>query len=442
MSSCNNNCEAVAGLHEAAANLIQYRNQINKWVNGGIGETVDIGGVDTPTLLNLAMSIKQLVGVWPDNITIKIDPNTKKIYAPLKINGGVHVDASGLYIDSSDFLQLGGGLAKDANGNIYVDFDEMPTTKFDNILETFRKGLRLQKWLTANTNFYVDKNHAAASDELDEGRGLTPAKPFKNIQPCADYVCNNFNLGPYIATIHVAPGTYAPLNLGEFTRTTGYIHIIGDDASQKPIIKQTERAMAVGCSGGNWRMTKMKIAWEHDFTGVTGPSGLYSGAFQAANSGIISISGCAIELIQTGINSSGRNRSCFGFLASGTGVINLDPGEWGSSISFNFSDPTHFRRHALAAEGGTININATNSEGVTTDIACSGSFTEFAYASSKGSIERSVAFENKLFFSGSCTGKRYSCVTGGTINTGNAGAEYFPGDTAGTVDAATYSWYK
>ncbi len=98
MSGCDNNCDAVAGLHEAAANLIQYSKLIESWLNGKIDETVDIGGVPTPTLLHLIDSIRQFVGVWPDGETIRLCPD-KKIFVPLKDGGGIIVDEDGLHLD-------------------------------------------------------------------------------------------------------------------------------------------------------------------------------------------------------------------------------------------------------------------------------------------------------------------------------------------------------
>ncbi|MFA5386811.1 MAG: hypothetical protein WC322_00230 [Candidatus Paceibacterota bacterium] len=78
----------------------------------------------------------------------------------------------------------------------------------------------------------------------------------------------------------------------------------------------------------------------------------------------------------------------------------------------------------------------------------------FVYISQKtivltGTPAFSVAFARAEFvgavylysntFSGSATGKRYQCVGGGGIRVLGAGANYIPGDVAGTTD--TTSWY-
>lgn len=228
-NGCNNNCEAVAGLQEKAANLGAYSDLINAWLNGPASGTVDIAGVNTPTLLKLVTDFRTKINQMPQSI--------------LQQSGGIAIDENGkLYINFAtmpDSILYGllqkivledGGLAFNDSGKMYVDFDSMPTNKFDSILETFRKGLRLPKWLIANKNFYVDKNHVNASNELDEGRGESANKPFKNIQACVNYIAENYNLASYNATILIANGDYTEqgrINLPAYTTNTGRIYIKG-----------------------------------------------------------------------------------------------------------------------------------------------------------------------------------------------------------------------
>jgi hypothetical protein len=42
-------------------------------------------------------------------------------------------------------------------------------------------------------------------------------------------------------------------------------------------------------------------------------------------------------------------------------------------------------------------------------------------------------------YSGACTGKRYDASVGGAINTFGSGANYFPGDVAGTATGGVYA---
>ena len=134
----------------------------------------------------------------------------------VKTGGGLAVDTETgkLYVDFSlvpddqmqaivlAMVQTGGGLAVDKTGKLYVDFASMPTDKFEAML----KSIRVPIWLTKNKNFYV--NGASGSDTLDAGRGESTGKPFKTIQACVDYVCENYNIGPYNMVINVSAGTY------------------------------------------------------------------------------------------------------------------------------------------------------------------------------------------------------------------------------------------
>lgn len=465
MSDCNNNCEAVAGLHEAAANLIQYRNQINKWLNGGQGETVNIAGVNTPTLLNLAMSIKQLVGVWPDDITIKINPTTKKIYVPLKTNGGIHVGSSGLYIDSSDFLQLGGGLAKDANGNIYVDFGQMPTDKFEKLL----KALRLPIWLTANMNFFVDNTHANASDTLDDGRGLSASKPFNSIQACVNYITDNYNLSTYNIYIYVKAGTTytgPALILPEFQTNTGAIYIHSwtgtgtNQSSNRFKIHRTTPAEgslvkngAVCAIGGIWYVNGADADCNiSQFTNnYRNAAGIVSG-----NGASLTLGNCAARCRFTDADTINGFPSFaltgYGALVQQNSTLTYSPGVGPHEIEFkkNSAISRNVYFYPLYSMGN-MNIYGSNYENRDANMEIdAAAFEACATVTTKGSIIVSTSgtivgqqhMNIKMKDGVEASGKRYSCTTGGNIYVNGLGPNFFPGSTAGTVDADTYSWYK
>ena len=57
------------------------------------------------------------------------------------------------------------GITINGAGEIAVDFSQMPTDKFEDLL----KSIRVPIWLTANKSFYV--NGETGSDTLDDGRG-------------------------------------------------------------------------------------------------------------------------------------------------------------------------------------------------------------------------------------------------------------------------------
>lgn len=468
MSNCDSNCEAVAGLNEAAANLIQYRDLINTWLNGGQNQTVNIGGTNIKTLLGLAMDIKQLVGVWPDNVTIKIDSTTKKIYVPLKTNGGIRTGTQGLYVDSSDFLQLGGGLAKDTTtGQIYVDFEQMPTAKFDAILEKFRKGLRLPKWLTSNLSIFVDDSSTAASDSLDDGRGLSASKPFKTLQAAVNYVTENYNLSTHNVTIYVRTNTTysGQLTLPDYQTISGFISIQPWSGSGTTIattgrykIKRTQAATSSGstsagllCSGGLWNLYNADI--DTDISTFTKSARAQSGIFQ--NNGRLSLYGVYVRTNLT--DKAAIDALTFSESLSGVGLniqggsLFISPGDIFSVIEAEVATgitKTYVHTPISVSGNGVITIYGSNQTGKNENLFLKNrSMQAAAIASNGGKIIGAATgteidiMKVKMYSGYTATGRRYRCTGGGSMNI-NQGADYFPGALDGTVDAESYSWYK
>lgn len=435
---CDNNCEAIAGLHESAANLIQYEKLIDKWLNGKADETVTIAGKPTPTLLNLAMSIKQLVGVWPDNITIKICAD-KKIYVPLKENGGIHTSNQGLYIDLADFLQAGGGLGIDNQGRWFVDFDQMPTTKFDAILEKFRKGLRLPKWLTANTIFYVDKNHVNASNTLDEGRGLSANLPFETIQACVNYVVNNYNVGNYNLTIQIAAGEYSEnVTLTDFSRNSGLIFL----AANGEVKIVSTNGTTLNVSGGKWRLRGLKC--KRNIQDNANPAIFSYPNLLVMSGGDLYVDGCGFEMDATGKDLTAQKLVPRMFYLDGNAHLEFGPG-----VNREANTLVYKNIHTVmwGFEGSRITTQASsliNTEGMS--IICEGSVTNAFIDMRGGAFSAGAGGGTKMNFTvangKTCTGKRYYADAGGKIDTNSGGPDFFPGSIAGSVNASTYSWYK
>lgn len=403
MSNCEQNCESVANLNDYAANLIEYSKRIDKWVNGGQTEFVDVGGVQTPTLRNLAMMIKALMGVHPDNKTIFINQD-KEIYVKL-----------------SALIQNGGGLNIDSDGKIYVDFTNMPTDKYEAVL----RSIRVPIWLSANTDFYVNNSHPNASDTLDDGRGMTPSKPFLTPQAACDFICDNYNLTTFNATVHIANGTYGSLNLKAFSRTNGKIILYGQSQSGV-IIKQLNigssiEAFTIYALGGVYNLTNMTI----DISDETKTGSNFIGY------GVCSVNGSVINLQNVNVairQTKTVSNTITGIFSSREGSINLNGGiniTGNSSISQN-------NLIAINVLSGELIINA--------NVNVSGNFSDVVICRERGLITRSVTVMPT--FTGSATGTRFRVFTGGGIFTYGGGENYFPGSLPGTVDSSTYSVYN
>ncbi len=328
-----------------------------------------------------------------------------------------------------DMMQQGGGLNVDSKGKLYVDFASMPTERFESML----KSIRVPVWLTGNKSFYV--NATTGSDTLDEKRGESAGKPFKTIQACVNYVCDNFNISRYVCTINVAPGTYSYFNVADFSRTTGYITITGE-SSATTVIEATNRNVGA-FSAGVWRLKKIKFRLL--VTDVPVGSGWVEGnALSASGTSVLNLD----EDVETEVvvNSSVSVVSTGAFRAislSNSAVITIykakmtafdsTPGQIVKSkiVGLTGYDSSVCRIFGVSAGAVSLEINGD----FNTSITANGAYI------SRNTVELPVVV-------GTSQGKRYLAVNGGRIMTQNGGPDYFPGATAGTVETSTYSWYK
>lgn len=205
---------------------------------------------------------------YVDSLSKRIDAiSTPKIAA----NGGLAVGSNGeLSVKSSDLIKANGGLAIDNNGDIYVDFTKLPASEIEKVMKT----LKVPVWVEAGKyrNWYVDKNHANASDEIDEGRGQSKDKPFKTISACAKYVCDNYNVNAYSVAININEGEYLEsLSLGSYSVTTGRISFIPYPDAEVTIKRVASAGYTVAVQQGSYQFRNITLITELD-ANVTAPS--------------------------------------------------------------------------------------------------------------------------------------------------------------------------
>ena len=104
------------------------------------------------------------------NGKLTADPTNATAAQKKAINQALADADSGLVVDNS-------------TGKLKVDFSNMPTDKFEELL----RGLKMQVPLDQNITHIVATADANAGDTIIDGRG-TEAKPWKTIQACVDYV--------------------------------------------------------------------------------------------------------------------------------------------------------------------------------------------------------------------------------------------------------------
>lgn len=412
-SNCTDSCEQIDGLFEAASNLVQYRDIIEEWLHGKQNETVQIGGEQVKTLLGLIADIKQLIGVLPDGRTIILDDKRKVLSVLLAEGGGIKVKAEGgLYVDVNDILVLGGGLAKDEDGKIYVDFSQMPTDKFEALL----KSIRVPIWLTANKNFYV--NGTTGSDTLDEDRGESEGKPFRTLQACVDFICDNYNLSKYNVTIrskNIKNDTI--LKLKSYNATSGIIEIRGiDDESRISSLRLSSSAI--------YNIVNLSIDGNYATHSIC--------YLVYVGSGVVNLYNVKLDIRER--HSSGKYKD-IGIEVYDNGVVNIpssDNDETGIRIDVSQNNSPNFLLNAR--DGGKIGVSADIS--IYGDCNIASSFANSSRLGLISFVKSAKAYPGRspvVTSYGTVYGKRYNATLNGIISTGRKGAEFFPGTEPGTT---------
>lgn len=335
--------------------------------------------------------------------------------------------------------QLGGvkitgddGITINEAGEIAVDFSQMPTDKFEDLL----KSIRVPIWLTANKSFYV--NGETGSDTLDDGRGETSSKPFKTIQACVKYVTENYNIVSYTVTINVAQGTYNELLvLSDYSRTTGRILIKAQEGQTVKLTNQSNFTNCVRCLAGLWYLQDIECDLTLTNENVSAGAYFVCPIIASGNSATIYVVSC--DLI---VNLTVEPQSWIGIVCSTAGAtVYIDKQSVHSLLNgANYSGKFLFDFYSTSS--GTIALMAGSSS-EPNSITLSGDFYCVAYAGD--ATIRLTTGTNSVpmqFIDNGVTGIRYNASNGGRIITQGAGPEYFPGTIAGTVSSSTYSFYS
>ena len=352
------------------------------------------------------------------------------VLAMVQDGGGLAVDQTGkLYVDFAlvpdeqmraivlAMVQEGGGLAVDQTGKLYVDFASMPTDKFEAML----KSIRVPIWLTKSLTVYVAPT---GSDTLDDGRGLTPDKPFASIQAAVNYVSTTYNLYKYNATISVAPGNYGRdhILLPSYTTSTGKLIIKGSGAARTDVI----------C--GRFVLTYASAYEIHNLT-------VYQKDVTAGAVGSIDVSAGQIDIFNVQINFSGIGQGMgqlWGIFVHDSGVVRV----WSTASQ---DTPNGLVLNVAGASPyGIIMCNNGGAFNFAADVTVTGggSWQDAAVRAQSVSIIASTlsALPNPgrrptVIIDGVFTGKRYAVALNGIVGVAGAGPDFWPGDTEGNVSS-------
>lgn len=246
--------------------------------------------------------------------------------------------------------------------------------------------------LSANRTYYV------RTDGSDSNTGLVDSAggAFLTIQKAIDTVAA-LDLSTFDVTIQVGAGTYTATNALKTLIGAGEVTILGDATTPGNVIISTTSADCFSASNiaGRWKLNGLKL------TTTTG--GLS-----------INVQGPTVSLdflnIEFGAAPGGHISAAFGAYIA---------------IQGNYSITGNAPRHISATNLAVVAARASLTCTLTGTPAFS---VVFANAARLGNIEANI-----ITYAGSATGTRYAVIGNAAINTGGGGANFFPGNAAGST---------
>ena len=382
-----------------------------------IVEVIKKAGLDPDgdDLTQLWQAIRQI-------ISTKAPIATKKKPGLVQIGGGLAITPEGLLsvliasTSQAGLVKPRYGLKIGKDGSLDVDFGDMPTDKFEELL----KSIRVPIWLTKSLTVYVA---TTGSDTLDDGRGLTPDKPFASIQAAVNYVSTTYNLYKYNATISVAPGNYGRehILLPSYTTSTGKLIIKGSGAARTDVV----------C--GRFVSSYASIYEIYNLT-------IFQKDVTSGTVGSVEASAGQIDLYNVQVNFAGIQQGTgqlWGIFVYGSGVVRV----W-STASADIPNGLFFNC-AGADPYGLIIASGSRFE-FAADITVTGDAAWKScavLAQQAGVVSRSLSAaanpgrRPNVNTEGTITGRRYTANLNGLVNVAGAGPDFWPGNTEGNVSS-------
>lgn len=249
-----------------------------------------------------------------------------------------------------------------------------------------------------------------AATGSDSNSGTDPSHPFLTVQAALNAIYRNYDFNGNNCTISVANGAYNASGASGLASMVGVpvglnsrINIVGNIASPGSVTWTQTNGNCVSASGGALvALSGMTIT----------ASGTNTGLVTAAGYGISAGGGASIVVSNIVVGACGEAQ--------------LDGNTGGVITAIGPVTLTGTCQAALAAEfNGVVWVNAQvlTVSGLSTVLA-------FALTDNSGAIQA-----QGVTFVGSATGPRYNAIINGTIVTGGGGANYFPGNSAGSTSS-------
>lgn len=262
----------------------------------------------------------------------------------------------------------------------------------------------LNKTFLSNATGNIVLNVSTSGNDTT-GTG-TSGNPFATINGAYQYLCNTYNLGNYSATIQVANGSYTQF-VEIISVPNGYngsVAIVGNTGSPSSVTLNCTNDTVSGVF--NINNANISIS---GFTLVCNVSNTLGGGnlVSSGTGAEVSVSNCIF----------GAYTNC-GVIASVGSQIGV-----GSNISVasGVAASSLLRAHAT----GTVTSN-----GISINLGTGVSFSSATAVADECGVIEAVS----LAWTGTnSTGPRYAANSNGVINTGGGGANYFVGNSAGSV---------
>ena len=249
-------------------------------------------------------------------------------------------------------------------------------------------------WNTSRTLLTGNLSYFVATTGSDSNTGLSSGQAFLTIQHAINVIASTLDLGGFTATINVAAGTYTGTILVSTPFVgAGTVQIIGDNTTPSNVFLNTSGSTITVGTYSNLSIRGLKIA-------------------SSAGNGIYALGG------NINVNGNMEYGAVAGaqVAADSVGVVN---------ITANYTITGSAAEHFFAGAQSRINSAVV---GVT--LTGTPAFTIFALASPMAYL-----FSFSMTFTGSATGIRYQSNQNSVIFVNGGGANYFPGNSAGSANS-------
>ncbi len=242
--------------------------------------------------------------------------------------------------------------------------------------------------LTENRNYYVSKT---GSDNND---GLTSSAAFLTIQHAADVITKTLDIAGFTITVNIGDGTYIE-DVKAQDMLSGVVVFVGNSTTPSNVVIQGVSAQATF-----WVTNCAYVALQYvKLTSSAGACFLSDSGLIAEFDGIVF--GTAATYHVWVFEST-----CYNFI--------------------DYSITGSASQHTSVNTGGNLSVQCA-----TVTVTGTPAFaTAFMLANGGGQVFFSSAITT---ISGGATGKRYSVTQNAVVDTQGGGANYFPGDVAGTT---------